>query len=96
MTLRDALQHLCVGLFRRGCANNSSSIISKEILADNGKDYPYQVRGEAVVGTVPFYSPPTPGNVVLRLFWQNDPLHTLATGPTLAVKVDKGDVEPTL
>jgi hypothetical protein len=39
---------------------------------------------------------PTPGNVILRLFWQNDPLHTLATGPTLAVKVDKGDVEPTL
>ena len=96
MTLRDALQHLCVGLFRRGSADNASSIISKEILGENGKDYAYQVRGGAVVGTVPFYSPRTPGNVVLRLCWQNDPLYTLATGPTLAVQVDKGDVEPTL
>jgi hypothetical protein len=96
MTVRDALQHLCVGLFRRGSAENASSIISKEILGEYGKDYAYQVRGEAVVGTVPFYSPRTPGNVVLRLYWQNDPLYTLATGPTLAVQVDKGDVEPTL
>ena len=103
MTLREAVQDLAVGLFRRGCTENGStvSIISKEILAspsENRNDYPFELdrRTEALVGTVPFYSPRTPGNVVLRLYWQNEPLYTLATGPTVSVQVSQGDVEPTL
>ncbi len=95
-SLRDALTHLTVGLFRRGCTENSSSIISKEVVSEERRDYPFQIKGDIVVGSIPFYSPRTPGNVVLRLYWDDDAIYTLATGPTLNVKVSQADVEPTL
>jgi len=101
-TLRDLLQGLSVGLFRRGCTENGSqaSIVSKEILTPVGEsrsDYPFQlIQNEMVVGTVPFYSPRTPGHVVFRLYWQDEPLHTLATGPTLNVRVRENDFEATI
>jgi len=96
LSLREALNRLTVGLFRRGCTENSSSIISKEVVSEERKDYPFQLNGDVVVGSIPFFSPRTPGNVVLRLFFDNDPLYTLATGPTLNVQVTQADVEPTL
>jgi DNA polymerase sigma len=103
MSLREALESLTVGLFRRGCAENgtNASIISKEILApanENRPDYFFNVdkAADAVWGTVPFYAPRTPGHVLFRLFWQDEPLHTLATGPTLYVTVSEKDFEPTL
>jgi hypothetical protein len=98
-TLQDLLANLAVGLFRRGCTENGAqaSIVSKEILTPPGEsrsDYPFQVlKNNMVVGTVPFYSPRTPGHVVLRLYWQDKPLHTLATGPTLNVRVTEHDFE---
>jgi len=101
-TLRDLLQGLSVGLFRRGCTENGlqASIVSKEILTPVGEsrsDYPFQlIQNEMVVGTVPFYSPRTPGHVVFRLYWQDEPLHTLATGPTLNVRVRENDFEATI
>ena len=96
VSLRMALEHLTVGLFRRGCTENTSSIISKEVVSKERQDYPFQLKGDVVVGSIPFFSPRTPGNVVLRLFWDNDSLYTLATGPTLAVQVTPADAEPTL
>jgi hypothetical protein len=111
-TIRDALAHLAVGLFRRGCTENGTlaSIVSKEVClappdhGDGGgnggsrsSDYPFQViNNETVVGTVPFYSPRTPGHVVFRLYWQDDPLATLATGPTLNVRVTEDDFESSI
>ena len=110
-TIRDALSHLAVGLFRRGCTENGAhaSIISKEVCLaplenDSGhsgsgsrsSDYPFQILNDTVVGTVPFYSPRTPGHVVFRLYWQDDPLTTLATGPTLNVRVTEDDFESSI
>lgn len=100
-TVRDLLENLAVGLFRRGCTENGAqaSIVSKEILTPAGEsrsDYPFQVMGDTIVGTVPFYSPRTPGHVVLRLYWQNEPLYTLATGPTLNVRVTENDFESSI
>lgn len=102
-TIRDALQELTVGLFRRGCTENgtNASIISKEILApstENRNDYPYKVdqRTDCIYGTVPFYAPRTPGHVLFRLYWQDEPLYTLATGPTLFVRVSEEDFESTM
>jgi hypothetical protein len=98
-TLRDLLANLTVGLFRRGCTENGTqaSIVSKEVLTPPGEsrsDYPFQIiKNNMVVGTVPFYSPRTPGHVVFRLYWQNEPIHTLATGPTLNVRVTENDFE---
>lgn len=108
MTIRDALQHLTVGLFRYGVADNGAhcSIVSKEILANtttttdggeqgkncnNDKDYPFDVdQGtDCIFGSVPFYSPRTPGNVVFRLYFEDEAHVTLATGPL--VKVTPGD-----
>lgn len=100
-TIRESLVDLTVGLFRRGCTENGTqaSIISKEILAppgENRKDYPLQIVNDTVIGTVPFYSPRTPGHVVFRLYWQSDPLETLATGPTLNVRVTEDDFESSI
>lgn len=100
-TSRDLLEGLAVGLFRRGCTENGSqaSIVSKEILATPGEsrpDYPIQFTKDAVMGSVPFFSPRTPGHVVFRLYWQDDPIHTLATGPTLNVRVTERDFESTV
>lgn len=103
LTIRDALEDLAVGLFRRGCTENgtNASIISKEILApstENRSDYPFKVdsKSDTVFGTIPFYAPRTPGHVLFRLYWQNEPLYTLAMGPTLFVRVSEEDFEPTL
>jgi len=100
-SLRGLLKNLTVGLFRRGCTENGvqASIVSKEILAppgDSRSDYPFQVVDGTVVGTVPFYSPRTPGHVVFRLYWQNEPLHTLATGPTLNIRITEVDFEASI
>ena len=103
LTIRDALQDLTVGLFRRGCAENgtNASIISKEILtpsSENRKDYPFQMdpKSDTVHGTIPFFAPRTPGHVLFRLYWHSEPLYTLAMGPTLFVRVTEDDFEPTL
>lgn len=98
---RDLLKYLSVGLFRRGCTENGfqASIISKEILCPEGEsrdDYPFRVIDDMIVGTVPFYSPRTPGHVVLRLYWREKPLYTLATGPTLNVRVTEIDFESSI
>ncbi len=100
-SVRDLLEGLAVGLFRRGCTENGAqaSIVSKEVLAPAGEsrsDYPFQVMNDTVVGSVPFFSPRTPGHVVLRLYWQDDPLYTLATGPTLNVRVTEKDFESSI
>jgi hypothetical protein len=100
-TLRNILKNLAVGLFRRGCTENGAqaSIVSKEILSPPGEsrnDYPFQVVNGSIIGTVPFYSPRTPGHVVFRMYWQDDPLHTLATGPTLNVRVTEKDFESSI
>ena len=99
--LRNVLKNLSVGLFRRGCTENGAqaSIVSKEVISppqESRKDYPYQVLNNAVVGTVPFYSPRTPGHVVFRMYWQDDPVRTLATGPALNVRVREGDFESSI
>jgi hypothetical protein len=73
--------------------------VSKEILSQDGEsrsDYPMQITKDAIMGTVPFFSPRTPGHVVFRLYWQDEPLHTLATGPTLNVRVTERDFESTI
>ncbi|KAG7369148.1 Cid1 family poly A polymerase [Nitzschia inconspicua] len=100
-SIRDLLKNLSVGLFRRGCTENGSqaSIVSKEIVSPSGEsrdDYPFQITQDSVVGTVPFYSPRTPGHVVFRMYWHDNPLHTLATGPTLNVRITENDFEPTI
>lgn len=96
MSLRDALERLTVALVRRGQTENTSSIISKEVVSEERQDFPFQLKGDVVVGSIPFYTPRTPGNVVLRMFFDNDPVYTLATGPTLNVQCSQADVEPTL
>jgi hypothetical protein len=99
LTIRDALKHLAVGLFRRGVSDNGSqaAIVSKEILTSDGggkdnsgrpdKDYPFGVdqQTDSIFGTVPFYSPRTPGNVVFRLYFEDEPHVTLATGTCIHV-----------
>ena len=47
-------------------------------------------------GNVPFYTPRTPGNVILRLYFEDDPLFTLATSASIRVVVREIDLEPTL
>jgi len=98
---RDLLKYLSVGLFRRGCTENGfqASIISKEVLCPEGEsrdDYPFRIIDDMIVGTVPFYSPRTPGHVVFRLYWREKPLYTLATGPTLNVRVTENDFESSI
>ena len=91
-SLDKALSGLTVGLFRRGCTENGqqASIISKEI---KGFDRWYDPRNDTVNGKVPFFSPRTPGNVLFRMYWENDPIHTVAMGPTLHVRIVEQDFE---
>ena len=91
-SLDKALAGLTVGLFRRGCTENGqqASIISKEV---KGFDRWYDPRNDTVNGKVPFFSPRTPGNVLFRLYWENDPIHTVAMGPTLHVRIVEQDFE---
>ena len=87
VTVQDALQNLTVGLFRRGCMDHTSSIISKPVIPPGQKgDYQFQVVQNVIWGTVPFYTPRTPGNVVLRLFFDQEE-ETLATSPKITVGV---------
>ena len=92
LTIRDALNRLTVGLFRYGIPDNGAncSIVSKEILSPEGKDYPFDIDSatDSIYGTVPFYSPRTPGNVVFRLYFEDEPAETLATGPCVKVVPD--------
>lgn len=111
LTIRDALQSLTVGLFRRGCPENglNHSIISKQVVPSNGIDdgkdqdspkneYHFEIndRTGIIFGTVPFYSPRTPGNVVLRLYFEEDAPITLATSTCIKVIVRHDDLEQTL
>ena len=95
-SLEAALEGLTVGLFRRGCTENGlqASIISKAVLGDDNRSYDYWVENQTVVrGKVPFFSPRTPGNVLFRLYWEKEPLETLAMGPTMLVRVLERDFE---
>jgi len=93
------IPNLRLGLFRRGCAENGAqaSIISKSVMVSGGAGRsPYlDQQNQLVVGTVPFYSPRTPGHVVFRLYWDDEPLYTLGVGPTLHVRVMEEDYEST-
>jgi len=75
----DQYNRLTVGLFRRGAVDNAGSIISKSI----GR-YTEGPNGW-LTGSIPFYSPRTPGHVVFRLYSESQPLYTLAMGPSLHV-----------
>ena len=85
VTLRDALQSLTIGLFRFGCPENGNqfAIVAKEVL-DTGV---FQIQNNSICGEVPFYAPRSPGNVILRMYFNNDALQTLATGPVMTVEV---------
>ncbi len=102
LTIRDALRSLTVGLFRRGCSENgtSSSIISKEVVPVDRtqKEYQFEINHQThtIWGTVPFFTPRTPGNVVLRLYFEDDPVVTLATSPCISIVVSSKRLEPTL
>jgi hypothetical protein len=112
LTIRDALKDLAVGLFRRGAmdSGSQSSIVTKEILASNDntgqqqqsgrppEDYFFNVdqKADSVFGEVPFYAPRTPGNVVFRLYFEDEPHVTLATGPCIHVIPADGDVDSVL
>jgi DNA polymerase sigma len=96
-SLDQALASLTVGLFRRGCTENGgqASIISKAVLGDNNRSYDYwkDNQSQSICGKVPFYSPRTPGHVLFRMYWDNEPLYTLAMGPTLHVRISEDDFE---
>lgn len=96
--LNRLLPDLRLGLFRRGCAENGSqaSIISKSVMGGGGRPPYLDAQNQMVIGTVPFYSPRTPGHVVFRLYWDNEPIYTLAVGPTLHVRVTEDDYESTI
>ncbi len=111
LTIRDALQSLTVGLFRRGSSENGSnhSIISKQVVPSKNtnqdnhsgsseNEYHFEIndRTGIIYGTVPFYSPRTPGNVVLRLYFEDDAPVTLATSRCIRVVVNHEDMEQTL
>lgn len=105
LTIRDALKCLTVGLFRVGIPDNGShySIVSKEILAltdgtnqSNERkqtDFPFDIdtATDSIYGSVPFYSPRTPGNVIFRLYFEDEPHIQLATGPIIRVVPDDSD-----
>jgi len=107
LTVRDALKDLTVGLFRRGADFGSmTAIVSKEILASkdgsNGKhpsdDYFFNVdqQSDSIFGTVPFYAPRTPGTVNFRLYFEDEPHVTLATGPCIRVVPADDDIDSVL
>ena len=45
---------------------------------------------------MPFFTPRTPGNVVLRLYFDDEPVTTLATSQCISVVVSTGDLEQML
>jgi DNA polymerase sigma len=103
VTIRDALRTLTVGLFRRGCAENglNAAIIAKEIVPSdkNAKEeFHFEINHQngIIWGNVPFFTPRTPGNIVLRLYFEDDPSMTLATSQCISVVVTHIDLEQTL
>lgn len=104
LTIRDALRTLTVGLFRRGCPENgsSSAIIAKEVVpaADRAhqEEYHFEINQQTgtIWGTVPFFTPRTPGNVVLRLYFEDNAIITLAVSQCISVIVAANDLEQTL
>jgi DNA polymerase sigma len=91
-SLDRLLTGLTVGLFRRGCTENGqqASIVSKEVV---GFKHQFDPHSNTIIGTVPFFSPRTPGNVLFRMYWEPDPVHTLAIGPTLRVRINEEEFE---
>ena len=53
-------------------------------------------RIDSVFGTVPFYAPRTPGNVLFRLYFDDEPQVTLATGACVRVVPAEGGVDAVL
>ena len=104
LTIRDALRTLTVGLFRRGCPENgsSSAIIAKEVVpaADRAHqdEFHFEINQQTgtIWGTVPFFTPRTPGNVVLRLYFEDNAIMTLAVSQCISVIVAANDLEQTL
>jgi DNA polymerase sigma len=94
-SLDRLLAGLTVGLFRRGCTENGqqASIISKEVPWFNRR---YDAQSNTITGIVPFFSPRTPGNVLFRMYWETDPIHTLAIGPTLHVRIVEQEFESSI
>ena len=96
-TIEEALQGLSVGLFRRGCTENGSqaSIISKSVVGDGNRKYDLwkDPGSQSLKGRVPFYSPRTPGTVIFRMYWELEPVYTIAMGPSLHVRVLERDFE---
>ena len=86
----------------------SKEILAPKDGGDNGagggkggrpsEDYFFNVdqRADSVFGTVPFYSPRTPGNVVFRLYFEDEPQTTLATGPCIRVIPSERDIDSVL
>lgn len=102
-SLDEALEGLTVGLFRRGCTENGSqsSIIAKTVKGDSGHgtrkfQYWKDPASQTICGSVPFYSPRTPGHVLFRLYDDNNPLYTLAISPNLLVQIRENDFEPSI
>mmetsp|Transcript_14111 Transcript_14111/g.30664 ORF Transcript_14111/g.30664 Transcript_14111/m.30664 type:complete len:1304 (+) Transcript_14111:121-4032(+) len=62
------------------------------------EDYFFNVNqmDDTVYGHVPFYAPRTPGNVLFRLYFDDEPHVTLATGPCVRVVPADGDVDSVL
>lgn len=89
----QVLKTLAIGLFRRGCLENASqsSIISKFVTERS--EYSVDAPTQTVRGKLHFFTPRTPGHVVLRLYWHDDPLYTLAAGPTILVQVTDQDFD---
>jgi hypothetical protein len=108
LTLQDAIQKLTVGLFRRGCAENGEefSIISKTVLISENAELSESEKSEfrvdidstedVIWGTVPFFTPRTPGNVVLRLYFEDHTPDTLATSRCIRVTISEHELESTL
>jgi len=99
ITIRDALETLCVGLFRLGCPENGQhfTIVSKKVLESGSFRIQEHPQTPQIWGEVPFYAPRSPGKVIFRLFFSDDTVPTIATGPLIHVDVKTGaDVDSTL
>lgn len=66
--------------------------------ATNIETFPYSVNHELGIihGTVPFFAPRTPGNVILRLYFEDDPIYTLATSQCISVCITPDTLQPTI
>mmetsp|Transcript_16883 Transcript_16883/g.33597 ORF Transcript_16883/g.33597 Transcript_16883/m.33597 type:complete len:1369 (+) Transcript_16883:220-4326(+) len=89
--LRDMLNTLSIGLFRRGVASNANSIVAKEI-----DSFPVNQEGPNIRCNVQFYAPRSPGTFTFRLYYADEPVQVLASGPSFRVQVRGNDLEPGL